>query len=180
MAVRLLLVAHGLTAGMREMIFGDLTGLARPERVGPDSRKAALTVCGPEPACRQTATRVGGEPALVLEDLAGPNFGSWRGRSLAEVAAAEPNGVQAWLTDPAARPHGGESLHDLIERVGGECDGYPWPEGASRVVLTPLASRALLVHAVGAPPDAIFRIDVGPLGRAALSRSDRSWRLSVR
>jgi hypothetical protein len=45
-------------------------------------------------------------------------------------------------------------------------------------VVTPLVARALLVHALGAAPDVIFHIAIGPLGRASLSRSNFAWRLS--
>jgi hypothetical protein len=44
-------------------------------------------------------------------------------------------------------------------------------------VVTSLVARALLVHALGAPPEVIFHIDIGPLGRALISRSDHAWRL---
>jgi broad specificity phosphatase PhoE len=35
-----------------------------------------------------------------------------------EVQAEEPEGIIAWLTDPSAAPHGGESIENLIDRVG--------------------------------------------------------------
>jgi hypothetical protein len=33
------------------------------------------------------------------------------------------------------------------------------------------------VHALGAAPEVIFRIDIAPLGRALISRSQQMWRL---
>ena len=36
----------------------------------------------------------------------------------------------------------------------------------------------LLVHALGAAPEVIFRIDIAPLGRALISRSQQMWRLT--
>jgi hypothetical protein len=45
-------------------------------------------------------------------------------------------------------------------------------------VVTALVARALLVHALGATPEVIFRIDIAPLGRALISRSRQTWRLT--
>ena len=50
--------------------------------------------------------------------------------------------------------------------------------GRSVAVVTPLVARALLVHALGAAPEVIFRIDIAPLGRALISRSQQTWRLT--
>jgi broad specificity phosphatase PhoE len=74
-------------------------------------------------------------------------------------------------------PHGGESLAELITRVGRVLDDHPWPHGRSVVVVTSLVARALIVHALGAGPEVIFHIDVSPLSRALISQSDQIWRL---
>jgi hypothetical protein len=66
----------------------------------------------------------------------------------------------------------------LINRVGRVLDDHLWPDGRNVAVVTPLVARALLVHALGAAPEVIFRIDIGPLGRASLSRSNSAWRLA--
>ena len=85
--------------------------------------------------------------------------------------------MEVWLHDAYAAPHGGESLAALINRVGGVLDDHPWPQGRSVVVVTPLVARAAAVHALGAPAEVIFRIDIAPLGRVLISRSDQIWRL---
>ncbi len=46
------------------------------------------------------------------------DYGAWRGRELDELQTSEPEGIVAWLTDASASPHGGESIVDLINRVG--------------------------------------------------------------
>ncbi|HET6759442.1 MAG TPA: histidine phosphatase family protein, partial [Propionibacteriaceae bacterium] len=104
-------------------------------------------------------------------------FGSWTGRALADIAFQDAPAVEGWLHDPYAAPHGGESLAELINRVGGVLDDQPWPAGRSVIVVTPLVARAAAVHALGAPPEVIFRIDIAPLGRVLISRSDQIWRL---
>jgi broad specificity phosphatase PhoE len=85
--------------------------------------------------------------------------------------------VDVWLHDAYAAPHGGESLAALIDRVGGVLDDHLWPQGRSVVAVTPLVARAAAVHALGAPPEVIFRIDIAPLGRVLISRGDQIWRL---
>ena len=51
-------------------------------------------------------------------DLTGPDHGRWTGRSLDDVAGAEPAGLRWRTTDPDAAPHGGESLTELTARIG--------------------------------------------------------------
>jgi broad specificity phosphatase PhoE len=175
-AARLVLVAHGATAGMRELVFGDRTDLLHPELVEPWHPRVASWSRGPEPACLTTAVRLGGD-AEVVADLAGPDLGRWTGRTLAEVAADEPDGLGEWMSDPDASPHGGESLAQLVQRVGRHCDGRSWPDGSNVAVVAPLVARAAAVHALAVAPEALFRVDVAPLGRVGLSKQGTSWRL---
>jgi broad specificity phosphatase PhoE len=195
MAQRLLVVAHAATPATRGLVFGDpgdLLGM-RPEPVeGCASTSSArmmpgeirrlggrtvLWLSGPEEACQATAVGLGGT-AEPIQDLRDCDFGGWTGKSLVDVAADDPTGLDAWLRDPYAAPHGGESLAELINRVGSVLEEHPWPDGRSVAVMTSLVARALLVHALGAAPQVIFRIDITPLGRALISRSQQTWRLT--
>jgi broad specificity phosphatase PhoE len=176
MASRLILVAHGATTGTQDMVFGDESDLVRPELVTAETHRVMSWSCGPEPACVQTAAVLGGRAAVVPE-LAGVDVGRWRGRSLGEVAAAEPDGLRRWMTDPSAAPHGGESLVQLVARVAAYCDAREWPAGRNVAVVAPLVARAMLVHALDVGPEAIFRVDLAPLGHIALSRRGPGWRL---
>jgi broad specificity phosphatase PhoE len=81
------------------------------------------------------------------------------------------------MSDPHAAPHGGESLAELVARVGACCDERDWPPGRSVAVVAPLVARAMAVHALAATPEVIFRVDLAPLGRVGLSRHGRGWRL---
>lgn len=197
---RLLVVAHAATPGTRELVFGDASQVARPEHISPLEGHTAAWLAAPEPACTTTAAALGAVPSsaavdcrisrdyaagsgtqslAVVPELVGPNFGRWRRRSLAEVGAEEPAGVQAWLGDPAAVPHGGECLAGLVARIGAWADAWAWSEGRSVAVVTPLVARALAVHALGAPAEVIFRLDVAPLGRVYLTRSSAGWHLRL-
>lgn len=176
MAQRLILVAHGATAGTRELRFGDRTGLLDPGAVGALSEHVVSWSSAPEPACVATARCLGQQPQL-LSSLSGLDVGSWSGCPLSRVAETDPDGLRSWLSDPTAAPHGGESLATLIERVGTFCDGHDWAQGRNLVVVTPLVARAMAVHALGVDDSVIFRVDLSPLGRVGLSRAGSTWRL---
>lgn len=183
-----MLLAHGETEQTRELVFGDVSGLVAGHRPAEATRRLPVTWwSAPEPACHQTAALFGVEPSGVIDELAGPDAGRWRGRSLAEVMADEPAALQRWLVDPFAAPHDGESLASLVERVGRVLDGAVptkqaqppgWPDAGATLVVAPLVARAAVVHALGAPPASIFHVDVAPLGVVRLGRQAGRWRLS--
>jgi broad specificity phosphatase PhoE len=176
MVQRLLIVAHAATQGVHDLVFTDQSELAHPDLVEPIADRVASWSCGPELACLQTARLLGGEPEVITA-FAALDAGSWTGRTVQDVAAADPEGLSRWLSDPCARPHGGESLEQLIGRVAHCCDSREWRDGRNVLVVAPLVGRALAVHALGAAPGVIFRIDLAPLHRVGLSRSGTGWRL---
>jgi len=186
--VRVLVVAHAATPGTRAAVFGDQSLVSRPGEIPPLSGRVAGWLSGPEPACPATAVALGAAPPPartgtqsleIVPELAGPDFGGWAGRPLGEIAVEDPAGVQAWLTTPDAAPYGGESVAALVARVGAWADARPWPAGQTVMVVTGLVARALAVHALGAPPSVLFRLDVGPLDRLHLSRTDAGWRVRL-
>ncbi|WP_405461992.1 histidine phosphatase family protein [Streptomyces sp. NBC_00101] len=159
---------------------GELRARAAASAV-PD---AGRHLSGPSQRCLRTARALGVRPVPepVLHDW---DMGRWRGRRLAEVSAGEPEGVAAWLGDPAAAPHGGESLHGLLGRVGGWLDSLAGADGASEgdgrvlVVAEPAVVRAAVVHAVALPPAAFWRLDVAPLSLVALTGRAGRWNLTL-
>jgi broad specificity phosphatase PhoE len=175
MAQRLLVVANAATSSTRALVFGDSGELPSGE-IRQLSGRTACWVRGPEETCEATAARLGGT-ADAIRDLRECDFGAWTGRALIDIATEDPSGLDAWLRDPYAAPHGGESLAQLISRVGRVLDDHHWVDGRSVAVVTALVARALLVHGLGAAPEVIFRIDIAPLGRALISRSQQTWRL---
>lgn len=182
---RLRVQAHAPTARASALVFGDTGSLVRPLIQDPSvgSREQRLALCGPEPACAQSATGAGWA-VQVSDQLRGPDCGHWTGRTLAEIAAADPAGLAGWLADPDARPHGGETLTELIGRLTTllqlpdqtpvEADGDEAPQ---LWLATPLVVRALVVAALGAPPVVLFAVDVSFGGEVLLSGSGRRWRL---
>jgi broad specificity phosphatase PhoE len=177
MAQRLLIVAHAPTAQTMALTFGS-AGEPHTEGVRRLNGRVASWFSGPEQACQATALCLGGEAEPIAE-LRECDFGSWTGRTLADVAFQDAPALEGWLRDPYAAPHGGEGLVELINRVGGVLDDHPWPQRRSVAVVTPLVARAAAVHALDAPPEVIFHIDIAPLGRVLISRSDQIWRLQA-
>ncbi|MEV6400726.1 histidine phosphatase family protein, partial [Streptomyces sp. NPDC051907] len=131
---------------------------------------------GPSRRCAETADALGlraaAEPALRSWDM-----GRWQGLRLDEVSAAEPEAVAAWLSDPQAAPHGGESLTALCERVGGWLDSLPGDAGRVLAVVEPAAVRAAVVHALALPAAAFWRLDVEPLTLTELVGRSGRWNL---
>lgn len=175
--MRLTLVAHGETEYAREGVFGDC-GRLRPEQDVQLWQARTRCFCGPEPVCPQTAALMGLEPAGTVPELRQPDFGSWVGQSLAEVIERDPDGLEVWLNDPTAVPHGGESLAAVAARVGATLDAHPWPAAGAVVIVSSFTARAALAHGLGARPDALLRADVAPLGSVRLSRHAGRWRLT--
>jgi broad specificity phosphatase PhoE len=175
MAQRLLVVAHAPTAQAPALMFGD-AGEPYTQDVRRLNGRVASWFSGPEQACQITAASLGGD-AEPIPELRECDFGTWTGRTLVDVAFENTAALETWLNDPRAAPHGGESLAELISRVGQVLDDHHWPEGRSVAVVSPLVARAAAVHTLGAPPEVIFHIDLAPLGRLLISRRDHIWRL---
>jgi broad specificity phosphatase PhoE len=176
---RLLLVRHASTDATRAAAFPadeplDARGRAAAARLraGLPSRFEALS--SPALRCRQTAAAAGLEPALE-PDLVECDFGAWAGRRLADVHAAESQAALAWMTDPAARPHGGESFATFSERIGRWLDGQAVCDGCAVAITHGGVVKAALVRALGAPLAAFWQIDVAPLAVTELRAHDRRW-----
>ncbi|MCT9930809.1 histidine phosphatase family protein [Planotetraspora sp. A-T 1434] len=177
MTVRLVLVCHGYTEAMRRAAFPldeelDERGLRQASDAAPLYAAVKSASCGPSRCCRETAAALGLR-AEVDEGLRDCDFGHWAGRSLAEVQAADPEGVRAWLTDPSAAPHGGEPVLALVDRVGA------WlASAASGVAVThPAVMRAAVVHVLRTPAESFWAIDAEPLSRVSLTGHGGRWRL---
>jgi broad specificity phosphatase PhoE len=176
---RLLLVRHAPTDATRELAF------PRDESLDDDARaQAALladrlpkrcdALSSPTLRCRETA-RAAGLDATSDPALAECDFGDWAGRTLAEI---EPDAARAWMTDPDASPHGGESLTAFAARVALWLDGQATQDGSAVAVTHGGVVKGALVHALGAPISTFWQIDVAPLAVTELHAHDGRWTIT--
>jgi broad specificity phosphatase PhoE len=178
--VRLRLICHASTLAVRTSAFPDDEPLDEKGATAAAAlfgriARADRVLVSPTRRARRTALALGLD-AADAESLRDCDYGRWRGRALADVAAAEPEAIATWLADPAAAPHGGESIVALVRRVGAWLDS----EGLDRsiVAITHAAViRAAVISALGAPAAAFWRIDAAPLSITELRRNDRRWAL---
>jgi broad specificity phosphatase PhoE len=180
---RLLLVRHAATSATRSMAFPadeplDDRGRAEASALAPAIPSRFGVLCSPALRCVQTARAAGlGEPALEPA-LAECDFGRWAGQTLEAVSAADPEAVSAWMTDPGARSHGGESHAAFTARVGAWLDGQAALPGGAVAITHGGVVKAAVVHALGAPPQAFWRIDAAPLTVTELHAHDGRWTLT--
>ena len=179
MTARLDLLAHGASAATRAARFPDdealeASALGALEALRGRLRPYAQVLTSPARAARETAVALGfdAEVEMALSDC---DYGRWRGRASKDVAECEPDAFSAWLGDPAAAPHGGESVAALIERVGAWLTQALACEGATLAVTHASVVRAAIVNALGASSSSFARIDVAPLSLARLSGHAGRW-----
>jgi broad specificity phosphatase PhoE len=177
---RLLLVRHAPTTATRAAAFPadeplDARGLAAAALLAAALPGRCEALCSPALRCRQTAEAAGLGAALVEPALAECDFGAWVGRSLTGIDEREPASVAAWIADPDACPHGGESLRAFAARVAGWLDRQAAVEGSAVAFTHGGVVKAALVHALGAPLEAFWRIDAAPLAISELHAHDGRW-----
>jgi broad specificity phosphatase PhoE len=135
--------------------------------------RVTCVVCSPAPAAVQTAAALG-LSATSDPGLADWHLGDWRGRTLDEVATEAPAAVAAWLGDPDAAPHGGETLTALLARVAAWLAGRVG-EGHTVAVTHAAVVRAAVLATLGAPAAGFWRIDVAPLTATVLRGDPSGW-----
>lgn len=100
----------GLAATFEDELAQVLNGLPKVDRI----------VCSPLIRCRTLAERVAttvGLSAQVIDGLTEMDFGRWEMVPWSDISRDE---LDAWATDfMGARPHGGESVQMLRDRVAG-------------------------------------------------------------
>ncbi|MFC9326768.1 bifunctional RNase H/acid phosphatase [Kitasatospora sp. NPDC057015] len=129
-------------------------------------------VSSPMRRTRQTAEAVAGRLGLdvrIEEGLRELDFGDWEGLTFAEVQERHPADLDAWLGSAKARPTGSsESFTTLTHRVGVARDKILARYAGRTVLVVSHVSpiKTLVRLALGAPPDALYRME---LSAAAVS-----------
>ncbi|WP_354700352.1 Putative phosphoserine phosphatase 2 [Paraconexibacter sp. AEG42_29] len=178
---RLLLVRHAATPATRTLTFPadealdargltDAAALARALPADPGE-----VLCSPAGRCRQTVTAAGLATPVVDARLAEGDFGTWAGRTLEEIHADDLAAATAWMTDPDAAPHGGESLTTFSARVGEWLDEQGQLDGRAVAVTHGGVIKAAIVRALGAPVMSFWRVDVAPLSITTLHAHQGRW-----
>jgi broad specificity phosphatase PhoE len=178
LATRLTLISHAATDTQRRAAFPldeplENREMAKVAALGWNAPRAQRVLSGPERRVQQTAEALGltAEVAVELRDC---DYGAWRGYTLTEVEQRQPEEVFAWLADPDAAPHGGESILQLITRIGGWLDEQRALDHTIAVT-HPAVIRGAIVHALQAPPSSFWRIDISPLSLTDLRWNGRVW-----
>lgn len=181
MSTRLTLIAHAPTAATRTAAFPldealAARGIARARVLAPAIGAPERAWTSPARRARETADALGlsAVPDPLLADV---DNGRWAGRTFDEIAVAEPDALAAWTRDPAAAPHGGESVMALLVRVGRWMDARRNERGHGLAITHAALVRAAVIHAIGAPPSSFWRIDVQPLSRTELRPAANHWTL---
>jgi broad specificity phosphatase PhoE len=114
-------------------------------------------------------------PALMEQDL-----GDWQGLPHAALPARLANPAHPfWPLAGDERPPGGESMQDVIARVGPAMErlARAHPGGDVVVVAHGGAIRAAVAHAMGVAADPVLHLAVQNLSLTRLERHATAWRV---
>jgi probable phosphoglycerate mutase len=184
----LILVRHGVTAHTVDKRFsGGLAGAdpgltadgqaqarATADWLAPLAEEIDAVVSSPVRRTRETAEIIAERLGTAVDldhGLAEMEFGRWEGKTFAEVREEFPDDLEAWLGSLHHTPGGGESFSQVRDRVLASLDillrTYP---GKSVLVVshvTPI--KVLVARTLGAPLEAVFRMELAPASVTVLS-----------
>jgi probable phosphoglycerate mutase len=184
----LVLVRHGVTAHTVDKRFsggraGSDPGLtddgraqvrATADWLAPLAEDIDVVVASPVRRTHESAEILGvrlDKSVLTEEGLAEMEFGTWDGMTYAEIRDQYPDELDAWLGSLDHTPGGGESFRGVEKRVLASLDRL-LAEYAGRTVLvvshvTPI--KVLVAHALGAPLESVYRMEMAPASVTVLS-----------
>lgn len=174
----LTLVRHGRTEANRSGLLlgrldvaldplGEAQAAATAAAIGPADR----IVCSPLQRTRSTAAAWGAE-IEVDERWTELDYGDLDGTPLRDVDA---DLWRRWRHDVAFAPPGGESLHELGERVRAACDDLAEVARDGHVVVVTHVSpvKAAVAWAVGVGVEVSWRMFVAPASATRIAIGDR-------
>jgi broad specificity phosphatase PhoE len=116
----------------------------------------------------------------VEADLMEQNLGDWQGLPHAELPARLAQPAHAfWPVAGQERPPGGESMADVILRVGAALERLARRHAGQDVVVVSHggAIRAAVAHAIGVGADNALHLSVENLALTRLERHPKGWRV---
>jgi probable phosphoglycerate mutase len=184
----LVLVRHGVTAHTVEKRFSGGLGSANPglsdegreqvrataDWLAPLASRVDAVISSPVRRTLESAEILAerlGRTVEVEPGFAEMEFGGWDGLTFSEVAEQFPAELDAWLGSVDVAPGGGESFATVERRVLAGLQRV-LDEHAGRTVLvvshvTPI--KTLVAHAVDAPLEAVFRMELSPASVSVVS-----------
>ncbi|MET0840306.1 MAG: bifunctional RNase H/acid phosphatase [Marmoricola sp.] len=184
----LVLVRHGVTDATKGKLFsgglassnpplndeGRAQARATGEWLAPLSGTFDALVSSPVRRTWETAEILAQFFDLEVEEepgIAAMEFGTWDGMSFTEVHEKWPDELGSWLGDLESAPHGGESLRAVEKRVLEGRDRMVESYAGRTVVVvshvTPI--KTLVVEALGAPLEAVYRMELAPASVSVIS-----------
>jgi ribonuclease H / adenosylcobalamin/alpha-ribazole phosphatase len=136
-------------------------------------RAFAEVLTSPLTRCQETARIVAaalGTSMTVDPDLREMDFGLWEEMTFGEVQDRYPEDLRRWKQSASAPPTGSsETFAAVFDRMGRVAERFASRyAGASVLAVTHITPiKALVAHALGAPPAALFRME---LSSACFSR----------
>ena len=186
-----ILVRHGVTPHTLEKRFSGGLASANPglsdegraqiravaDWLGPIAGRIDAVVASPVRRTVESAeiiaTALGREVELE-PGFAEMEFGAWDGMTFAEVGERYPDELNAWLGSLDHAPGGGESFRTVQERVLAGLGRLLEAHAGRTVVVvshvTPI--KTLVSHAVDAPLEAVFRMELTPASVTVLAWFD--------
>jgi ribonuclease H / adenosylcobalamin/alpha-ribazole phosphatase len=186
-----ILVRHGVTAHTVEKRFSGGLASANPglsdegraqarataDWLAPLAERVDAVVASPVRRTRETAEIIADVLGRTVEEEPGfaeMEFGAWDGLTFAEVGERYPDELKTWLGSLDHAPGGGESFRAVQERVLAGLERLLAAHRGRTVVVvshvTPI--KTLVAHAVDAPLEAVFRMELSPASVTVLSWYD--------
>jgi probable phosphoglycerate mutase len=187
----LILVRHGVTDHTTRKTFsGGLAGSNPPlndegraqvrataEWLGPMRDEIDAIVSSPVRRTHESAEILGevlDHVVDVEQGIAEMEFGTWDGLTFADVQRQFPDELSAWLGNLEQAPGGGESFRAVADRVLAGRDRIVSAYAGRSVLVvshvTPI--KTLVADALGAPLEALFRMELSPASVTVVSYFD--------
>ncbi len=193
---RFWLIRHALVEeNARAMLYGTMDVPLCPESLVADvPAYRALAASLPRPAhwvvtplsrTRRTAEAIfaagyPAQPLAVDPGLVEQHLGDWQGLPHAELPARLALAPHAfWPLGGEERPPGGESMADVIARVGPALERWAKRCPGEDIVIVSHggAIRAAVAHAIGVGADSALHLSVQNIALTRLERHPQAWRV---
>lgn len=172
----LIIMSHALTKAQQQGIFpgNDKLDSALIVPEGFSAPACALTLSANFKPAILTAQKLGLEATVDL-NLPVPDYGSFQGRALKQLARDEAENLEKWLSAPYSSPHGGTSFKDLYDKTALWLEAFANFSQSTLVIADTSFFRMVLLVVLQAPINSFAHLDIAPLTTLKLNRRHNSW-----